>query len=220
MNKTAIIIGATGLIGRALVDELVRQKGIASVVALTRRPLNIQHEKFENHVVDFSKLEDAKAYFNSSDLFFSCLGTTKKQAGTIAQQRIVDLDYQCLAAKIAKQAGIKRYYLVSSSAASSSSLSPYLKMKGELEDNVLGLGFERCVIFRPSLLLGQREQQRAGEFWAGKVMPLLAHVPYFKRYRPIQGVEVAAKMARVAMSDIHQEIPLQNTEFYNLDEIF
>jgi len=225
MNKTALIIGATGLIGRALVDELLAKEGISKVIALTRRPLDISHEKFENHQVDFSKLYEEKSIFKHVDLFFSCLGTTKKQVGSIDKQRVVDLDYQYQAALMAKEAGVEGYFLISSSAASSASLSPYLKMKGELEDKVLALSFKRCVIFRPSLLLGHREEQRAGEFWAGKLMPLLAYLPYLKRYRPIQGAEVAAKMASVAcrgknVSNKQGSNEQRSCEFYNLDEIF
>ena len=173
MKKTALVIGATGLIGRALVDELLAKETISRVITLTRRSLVIDHKKFENQVVDFSQLDQYQDYFNNIDVFFSCLGTTKQQAGSIAQQRVVDLDYQYHAAKLARNVGSNEYFLVSSSAASARSFSPYLKMKGELEDKVIELGFQRCVIFRPSLLIGQREQRRAGELLAGKLMRFL-----------------------------------------------
>jgi uncharacterized protein YbjT (DUF2867 family) len=220
MNKTVVVIGATGLIGRALVDQLLESNEITQVITLTRRALVITHKKFINHIVDFSRLNQYTEYFTEVDTLFSCLGTTKKQAGSIEQQRKVDLDYQYQAAQQAKTAGVASYFLVSSSGASAQSLSPYLKMKGELEDKVIQLGFDRCVIFRPSLLIGQREQGRAGEAFAGRLMPLLGYVPFLKRYRPIKGTEVAAKMAEVSLIDIDASTQNQRVKSYNLDQIF
>lgn len=222
-KKTALVIGATGLIGRHLIDELIASNQFTHVIALTRKPLLIDSTKFENHLVDFERLEDFSALFSAGDLstdvrsasvLFSCLGTTKKQVGSIEAQRRVDLDYQYNAAKIAREQGISEYFLVSSSGASAQSPSAYLKMKGQLENKVLALGFPRSVIFRPSLLLGKRTEPRFGEDIAAKVMPLLKYVPLLKTYRPITGQQVAIKMAAVA------EIERQGQENYNLDQIF
>ena len=218
MDKTAIVIGATGLIGRHLVDKLIASTRFSKVVALTRKPLNIASEKFENHIVDFEHLEDY-AELMSADALFSCLGTTKNNVGSISAQRRVDLDYQYNAAKLGRQQGIEEYYLVSSSGANAKSLSAYLKMKGELEDKAIGLDFNRCVIFRPSLLMGEREDRRPGEFFAGKVMPLLSCIPVLKKYRPITGIEVATKMARVAATRFKANSNIK-VEYYTLDEIF
>lgn len=212
-DKTALIIGATGLIGRHLVDELIASNRFTKVIALTRKPLKISSQKFENHLVDFERLEDFSALF-SADALFSCLGTTKKQVGSIKAQRRVDLDYQYDAAKIARDQGVSEYFLVSSSGASAKSPSAYLKMKGQLEDKVLDLNFPRSVIFRPSLLLGKRAQPRLGEGVAAKVMPLLRYIPLLKTYRPITGQQVARKMAAVA------EMQGLGKESYSLDEIF
>lgn len=220
MKKTALVIGATGLIGRALVNELLAKDGIGKVITLTRSSLTLDSteldEKFENHIIDFSKLAHYAAYFKQADMLFSCLGTTKKAVGTIEKQRVIDVDYQYDAAKVACESGVEEYYLVSSSGASASSLSPYLKMKGDLEDKVIALGFKRCVIFRPSLLIGERTEKRPGEFFAGKVMPLLSYLPVLKKYRPIRGAEVAKKMAYVATATASAAA----VEYYALDEIF
>jgi uncharacterized protein YbjT (DUF2867 family) len=212
-NKTAMIIGATGLIGRHLVDELLASAHFSNVVALTRKPLVIDCEKFKNHVVDFEHLADVSDLF-AADVLFSCLGTTKQQVGSIQAQRRVDLDYQYDAASIARQQGIHEYFLVSSSGANAKSSSAYLKMKGELEEKILALNFPRSVIFRPSLLLGKRTEPRFGEDLAAKIMPLLQYIPLLKTYRPITGEQVAAKMAVVAERDG------QGKESYTLDQIF
>lgn len=217
MKKTALIIGATGLIGRALVDELLAQESIGKVIALTRRDLSIADDKFENHIIDFGQLDRYQKHFQQVDYLFSCLGTTKKEAGSIERQRVVDLEYQFQVAELGYRSGIEHYFLVSSSGASATSLSPYLKMKGALENKVIALGFKRCVIFQPSLLLGEREQQRPGEFFAGKIMPLLAYIPLLNRYRPITGHEVAKKMAQVSCSARAKK---ESVQFYTLNEIF
>jgi uncharacterized protein YbjT (DUF2867 family) len=216
-QKTALVIGATGLIGRYLVDELITSDTFSKVITLTRKPLLIDSNKFENHVIDFAQLEQSPELYSelfSVDALFSCLGTTKKQVGSIQAQRKVDLDYQYEAARIARQQGVAEYFLVSSSGANANSPSAYLKMKGQLESKVLALEFPRPVIFRPSLLLGKRADQRLGESLGAKVMPLLRFIPLLKNYRPIEGAQVATKMRRVA------EKQGAGSESYNLAELF
>lgn len=220
-HKTALVIGATGLIGRHLVDELIASDTFSKVTALTRKPLLVNSNKFENYVIDFEQLEEyaentsqLSSEIFSVDVLFSCLGTTKKQAGSIQAQRKVDLDYQYEAASIARQQGVTEYFLVSSSGASANSPSAYLRMKGQLEGKVLALDFPRSVIFRPSLLLGKRAEQRLGESLGARVMPLLKYIPLLKIYRPIQGAQVAIKMRREA-----EKQGLGN-ESYNLAELF
>ena len=187
------------------------------MITLTRRALreSEQHNstKVENHVVDFDRLADSATLFQG-DILFSCLGTTVKQAGSIKAQRVVDLDYQYQAAMLAEEQGVDHLLLVSSSGADSKSLSPYLKMKGELEDKVEGLGFQHVSIFQPSLLLGNRNSTRAAEDIASKVLPLLCKLPGLKRYRPIYGAEVAEKMVAESAQ------PKSAMQTFKLDEVF
>lgn len=217
MSKTAIVIGATGLVGSQVVNQLVQAKHVDKVITLTRRALreSEQHNstKVENHVVDFDRLADSATLFQG-DILFSCLGTTVKQAGSIKAQRVVDLDYQYQAAMLAEEQGVDHLLLVSSSGADSKSLSPYLKMKGELEDKVEGLGFQHVSIFQPSLLLGNRNSTRAAEDIASKVLPLLCKLPGLKRYRPIYGAEVAEKMVAESAQ------PKSAMQTFKLDEVF
>ena len=229
MNKTALVVGATGLIGKALVVELLAQSSIKKVITLTRRALSsetlgIDHSitidpaRWQNHIVDFAQLERHKHLFDHVDVVFSCLGTTKKAAGSISKQRIVDVDYQYAVAKLAQEAGVKEYFLVSSTGANRRSGSAYLKMKGELEHSVVALGFQRCVIMRPSLLLGSRQQARAGEWLAGKFLPFIGFLPVLKKYRPIKGIEVAQKMAELTVDT--NALNMDNLEVYELDKVF
>ncbi len=213
MSKTAIVVGATGLIGRHVVEILAQHQDVDKVITLTRRPVLATYEKVDNHVVDFEQLEQYAELFNA-DVLFSCLGTTLKQAGSIDAQRRVDVDYQLHAAQIAAQQGVKHLLLVSSSGANADSRSPYLKMKGELEHSVLSLPFEQTTILQPSLLLGERDGFRLGESIGARILPALCSLPFLKRYRPIQGQQVAQKMVELGIDTI----PSQT--HYRLDELF
>ena len=211
--KTAIVLGATGLIGQNLINILAQQPHIKKVIAVTRKAVEYTHPKIENQVVDFSSLEQFKHILNA-DILYSCLGTTKKQAGSTAAQRVVDLDYQLTAAKLASNNGVSEYFLVSSSGANATSKNPYLKMKGELEDKIIQLGFQRVCIFQPSLLLGERNHFRLGEKIASWILPLLCKLPILKRYKPIYGYQVAAKMCQVSAQ---QQVGIIH---YTLDQCF
>ncbi|MBU1182388.1 MAG: NAD-dependent epimerase/dehydratase family protein [Proteobacteria bacterium] len=213
MSNTAIVIGATGLVGRALIDQLADADHISKVLTLTRRPADHSCSKIYNQVVDFDHLGDYASSFKA-DLLFSCLGTTRKQAGSIAAQRKVDLDYQYKAAQLAANHGVRHYLLVSSSNANIKSNNPYLQMKGELEQKVQTLPFNRISIFQPSLLLGQRVDFRMGEKLGSWILPVLCIIPGLRRYRPITGEQVAAKMVRVSRQ------PGNSIEWFRLDEIF
>jgi len=213
METTAIIIGATGLVGKSLVEQLSAANHVSRIITLTRRPVTTGSGKIRNHVIDFEKMEEHTALF-TGDLLFSCLGTTHRQAGSIETQRRVDLDYQYQAARLAADQGVRHYLLVSSSGADSGSRNAYLKMKGELEERVVTLPFERISIFQPSLLLGKRPDIRLGEFLGSLILPALTRIPGLQQYRPIPGEQVAKKMVQVSQD------PGPNREWFRLDEIF
>lgn len=213
MSATAIVIGATGLVGAALTDRLAEAPHIEKIITLTRRPAPHASAKVENRVVDFARLEDYGELFRGRWLF-SCLGTTRRQAGSIEAQRQVDLIMQQQAAELGARGGISHYLLVSSSGASAQSSNPYLKMKGELEEVVRALPYERISIFRPSLLLGERNHLRLGEKLGSWILPLLCTLPGLRRFRPIRGDQVAEKMVQVSTT------PGPALEFFSLDEVF
>ena len=213
MDNVALVVGATGLVGRALTDKLGRAGHIKAVVTLTRRPAPHVSSKVSNHIVDFDRLEDDAALFQA-ELLFSCLGTTRRQAGSIDARRKVDLDYQYRVARLAAEHGVRHYLLVSSSGANAESRNPYLQMKGELERKVQKLPFERISIFQPSLLLGKRPELRLAEKLGSLLLPILCILPGLRRYRPIRGEAVAAKMVQVSRQ------PGPPREWFRLDEIF
>ena len=224
MKPTAIVIGATGLVGRALVAQLVQNQSFERIVTLTRRAVAYDSPKVQNHVVDFAQLARHAEWFQG-DVLFSCLGTTLKQAGSIAAQRVVDVDYQLAAAQLAAQQGVQHYILVSSSGADADSRNAYLQMKGELEQKVSALPFARISIVQPSLLLGERAEHRVGEQLGAWLLPLICQIPGLRRFRPIRGEEVAAKLIRISQSPPAQgqksgQKADQNIERFRLDELF
>lgn len=213
MNKTAIVVGGTGLVGKALVNQLAAADHIGRVVVLARRTLSHPSDKVVCHMIEFDKLDQHADLFRG-DMLFSCLGTTRKQAGSIEAQRIVDFDYQYQAAQLAAKQGVEHYLLVSSSAANASSNNAYLKMKGELEGKVEQLAFSRISILQPSLLIGERDHLRIGEAVGSWILPVLCKLPPLKRYRPILGREVAARMVQLSQSTI------AGIERLSLDQVF
>ncbi|SHG07391.1 Uncharacterized conserved protein YbjT, contains NAD(P)-binding and DUF2867 domains [Microbulbifer donghaiensis] len=213
MTKKALIIGATGLIGRQLTDQLADADHIGEIVTLTRRPAPHPSARVRNEVENFERLPDFAQLFQA-DLMFSCLGTTRSQAGSLQAQRRVDVDYQLQAAQLAAEAGVAHYLLVSSSGANPNSSSAYLRMKGELEQAVMRLPFARISIFRPSLLLGDRAETRPAEKLGSWLLPLICTLPGLRRYRPIRGEQVAAKMVQVSNT------PGPAVETFTLDELF
>ena len=213
MDKIAIVVGGTGLVGEALVNQLVGADHISKIITLTRSPAEHSSSKVHNQVINFDQMEDYALFFKG-DLLFSCLGTTRKQAGSIAAQRLVDLEYQYRAAQLAADNGVNHYLLVSSSGANVDSNNAYLQMKGALEERVQILSFDRISIFQPSLLVGRRAELRMGEKFGGWILPVLCFIPGLRRFRPIKGEQVAAKMVQVSKN------PGPKVERFVLDEIF
>ena len=214
MGKIALVIGATGLVGGHLVKQLTEATHISKVVTLTRRPITYHSDKVINHVINFDNLSQYSALFEA-DIVFSCLGTTKKTAGSVDAQRKVDFDYQLHAAQLAAKMGVEHYLLVSSSGANANSSSAYLKMKGELEDTVQALSFKRISVIQPSLLLGKRTNDfRIAEKVGSILLPVLCVIPRLKKYRPITGRQVAIKLTQISKQSGY------GVEYFTLDALF
>jgi uncharacterized protein YbjT (DUF2867 family) len=195
--STAIVIGATGLVGKNVVQQLLADPRFTQVTALVRRATAVRHEKYQEHLVDFGKPE-AFAALVKGDVLFSAMGTTRADAGSIEAQRLVDYTYQLEVAKLAARNGMKAYVLCSASSASPTSPIAYSKMKGELERDVKALGFESVQILQPGPLTGGREKRRPGEELGVKVMRGLASIGILRSMRPITGEQVAKAMVEVS----------------------
>ncbi len=194
---TALLAGATGLVGRSLLDLLLAAPEYDRVVTLGRRKLDIAHPKLEQVVADFGALDKVAANLRCHDAF-CCLGTTIKQAGSREAHRAVDHVAVLAFAWVARRNEAGRFFVVSSMGADAASRLFYNRVKGETEEALQVLKFQTLAIFRPSLLLGTRSRPRFGErvmtaiLWV--VEPLM--VGRLRKYRAIQAEVVARAMLR------------------------
>ncbi len=193
MKMTAIITGATGLVGRYLVKELINHPDFDLIRIFTRHSVQINHHKVEEHLVDFEHIENWK-HLLRGDVLFSSLGTTRAKAGGKTNQFKVDYHHNYDIAFYAAQNGVARYVLVSSAGANPNAVFFYSRMKGRLEEAVMKLSFERIAILRPSILDGPREESRKAEKLALQAGKLLKVFPALKKYSPIHGRIVAKGM--------------------------
>lgn len=214
-GKTAIVIGATGMVGKQVLQHLLELAAYTKVIAVTRKPIPA-HPKLKNLVLDFDKLTEGLKNVKADEAF-CCLGTTIKQAGTKAAFHRVDYTYNFEFAHTLKQNGCQHFLLISALGAFPKSVVFYSRVKGLLEKDITELNFARLSIFRPSLLLGEREQNRLGENLAARLFPLIS--PFLRgglrAIQPIHGYQVAQAMVNIAQ----QDAPDDNPHFYYYDEI-
>lgn len=188
----ALVIGATGATGKDLVNQLVGNDSFESVSLFVRRPLEYNNPKIEVHVVDFDKVESWKELL-VGDVLFSCMGTTRKQAGSKKAQWVVDYDYQYNVARTAKDMGVDNYVLVSSTGAKTDSTFFYMQMKGKLEDDVKALHFRRTVIVRPPSLI-RKNSDRTAESISVKILQAVNKIGLFLSMAPVSTELVAKAM--------------------------
>ena len=195
MARTALIAGSTGLIGNQLLALLLESSEYDKVIALSRKPLNLNHPKLENVILTVDRLDHLAAI--KADDVFCCLGTTIKQAKSKEAFRKVDFDYPVALAKMLKQNGAQQFLLVSALGANKSSGIFYNRVKGEVEEAISKLGYSCFHIFRPSLLVGDRKEERTGEE-AAKVFYRFFGFLIPKKYKGIESIKVARAMQTLA----------------------
>lgn len=200
-HKTAVLLGATGLVGGNCLDQLLEHPAYSRVRVLTRRKLPRRHERLEQHIVRFDRLEDHASLFRCHDLFL-CLGTTRARAGSAEAFREIDFGFNYEAARLAAAAGANQVLLVSSMGANAESSFLYPRVKGELENAVRELDFWAIRIFRPSFLLGKRPESRWGESLAIGIMRGVDRLTggWLSRFRPVEAEFVATAMLQTAQS--------------------
>jgi uncharacterized protein YbjT (DUF2867 family) len=205
--KTALLFGATGLIGTEVLSQLVKDDRYSTIVIFVRKTLSIRSEKIKEIVVDFDRLEEYSSSISGDDLF-CCLGTTIKKAGSQAAFRKVDHDLVFRISQIAAKNGVSNFVVISSLGANASSRNFYLKTKGEMERDVQTVPFKTIRILQPSILTGDRKEFRLGERFGIGVMKLVSPllVGSFKKYKPIHARTVAKAMIALANSDSNQRI--------------
>lgn len=196
---SALVAGATGVVGRQLLSMLLADPAYETVHVLSRRPIATSEDKLQVHEVNFDELDRHVRLFDV-DHVFCCLGTTMKQAGSREAFRRVDHDYVVKLAQLALEAGAERFLMVSAVGADTRSLAFYSRVKGETEREVREVGPSTVHIVRPSLLLGAREERRSGEEMAKLLMPLVNPLLAgpLRKYRGVEPGLVAHRLHDLA----------------------
>lgn len=215
--KSAIVFGSSGLIGKALVKQLLSNPNYGEVLCFNRQKQNISDPKYKeviDDLTDLKKLSD----FRFGDEVFCCLGTTIKKAGTKAHFEKVDHDLPLEIAKLAEKKKVKHFLVVSSMGSKAESNNFYLRTKGRMEEAVKKLNIPQITIVRPSMLLGNRSEFRFGEE-IGKVgmkifKPLLSG--RWKKYRAIHVDDVSSAMVIIANSSPTSQVIFESNELQEI----
>ena len=199
MNKQhAMVLGATGATGRELVTQLLAHPSFDEVSIFVRKKPDLEHQKLKVHEIDFSKLSNYKNLV-VGDVLFSALGTTRKVAGSKANQYEVDYTYQYEFAKMSLNNEVDHYALVSSYGADETSLFFYLKIKGALEEAIKKLSFQSICIYQPPSLIRQPDLLRPAEKRAIWMMKKLSRIWFLRSQQPLSVATLAEKMIAEAV---------------------
>ncbi|MDA9687806.1 NAD(P)H-binding protein [Candidatus Pelagibacter sp.] len=205
--KTALVFGSSGLIGRHLLSQLIKDNNYNKIKIFVRSEPEINNPKVEIIKTDFNNLEKYKEDIMGDDCFF-CIGTTKQNSPDKDEYRRVELKVPKEIAQIAKSNSVNSFIFVSSGYADPKSSGDYLKFKGEVEEELKRLNFSKLGIMRPSFLIGDRKEKRVGEKIGIFVFKLLSPLLLgpLKKIKPIHSEIVAKAMITIAQKDIQQTI--------------
>ncbi|CAN7562665.1 NAD-dependent epimerase/dehydratase family protein [Rossellomorea sp. LjRoot5] len=212
MSRVALIAGATGLVGSHLSEILLKSPEYIKVISFVRRESGMKHEKLDERIISFDGMKLLP--HEEIDDVFCCLGTTIKKAGTKHAFKKVDYEYPIQLGKLGKEHGARQYLVISSIGAKPESPFFYSQVKWNLEKELKELHYPSLHIFRPSLLLGERQEfrlgEKAGEIFSRAVRPVM--VGRLKRYRSIPGKQVAYGMYRAAIGTYSEEVTIHESE--------
>jgi uncharacterized protein YbjT (DUF2867 family) len=200
MKKTALVIGATGLVGNELVHQLLADDRFGAVLVFVRRSMDISNAKLREFIINFDEPQ-SWSHLVKGDVLFSALGTTIKKAGSKAAQYKIDHDYQYNFAHAAAQNQVPVYVLVSSAMASETSRIFYTRMKGELERDIKTLPFQAIHIMQPGMLQGDRKESRPGEKIGLYVIKLINKMGIALHQKPVPASVVAKAMINVSFKN-------------------
>ncbi|MBW2960222.1 NAD(P)H-binding protein [Mesonia aestuariivivens] len=194
-TKTAILLGATGLTGNLLLQQLLKDEAFHKIILFSRSSVNVQHPKIEEYLIHLFELEKYQQHFQA-DVVFCAVGTTKKKTPDEKNYRKIDFGIPVNAAKLAKQNQISKMIVVSALGANKDSNIFYNKTKGEMEEGVLAQQLAETYILRPSLIQGNRAEKRKMEFVANQLMKAASFlmVGPLNKYKPIEAETIAKAM--------------------------
>lgn len=197
--KTAIVLGATGLTGNLLLRRLLNDKTYGKILVFTRKPTGIEHPKIEQYLVDLLELENHKDKFLTNEVF-CCIGSTRKKTPKKKTYKKVDYGIPVAAAKLCRENQIPTFIAISALGANPKAKLFYLRLKGEMERDVLKQQIPNTYFFRPSIISGEREEKRRYEFFAKQIMEItnFLHFGPLKKFRPIHPETIAKAMVYVA----------------------
>jgi uncharacterized protein YbjT (DUF2867 family) len=195
-EQTAVVIGATGLVGTHLLGQLLNDDSFSHVRILVRKPISLNHPKLETVITDFNNYEAYQKNIGTGDCLFCCIGTTNANVkGDKMEYRKIDFDIPVNAARFGKKAGFQQFLIVTAATANSKSFNFYNRIKGEVEEVIATLGFQSFHIFRPSVLLGNRKEQRTGESIFKQIFKAISFL-LPPAYKPIDANDVASAMIK------------------------
>ena len=205
--KTALLFGASGLVGSHLLNQLISNNNYSKIKLFVRSSINMSDPKIEIIQTDFNNLENHREDIKGDDCFF-CIGTTKQNSPDKNEYRRVELEVPKQIAQIAKSNSVNSFVFVSSGYADPKSSGDYLKFKGEVEEELKKLNFPKLGIMRPSFLLRDRKEKRIGEKIGIFVFKLLS--PLFlgplKKMKPIHSATVAKAMITITQNKVSKTI--------------
>ena len=205
--KTALLFGASGLVGSHVLSQLISNNSYSNIKLFVRTTINISDPKIEIIQTDFKNLENHREDIKGDDCFF-CIGTTKKNSPDKNEYKRVELEVPKQVAQIAKSNSVNSFVFISSGYADPKSSGDYLKFKGEVEEELKRLNFQKLGIMRPSFLLGDRKEKRIGEKIGIFVFKLLSplFVGPLKKMKPIHSATVAKAMIAITQNKVSKTI--------------
>lgn len=198
-KRSALIAGASGLVGQYALGSLLASGAYNQVTAVVRKPLAIQHPRLRQVIINYDQIDKAGAALKADDVF-CCLGTTRRQAGSEQAFSLVDYDYPMTLARLTLKKGAQQFMVISALGADPRSRLFYNRIKGEMEQDAMALGFKTVCVFRPSLLIGKRKEFRLGEKIGVGLATFLRPLMFgsLKRYRGIEARIVGRAMVKAA----------------------
>ena len=198
-QKTAIILGATGLCGSILLHMLLNDKRYKKIKLFSRKTVGIKDEKLQEHLIDLLELSDYESDFLADEVF-CCIGTTKAKTPDKGLYKKIDYGIPVSAAELCKKNKIRTFVVISALGANAESKVFYNKLKGEMENMVISKGIPKTHILQPSLIGGYRDERRPGELFAKNVFLILNYILIgpFRKYRSITPQTIAGCMVWLA----------------------